>query len=790
MKMKLLFALCGVPLFVSTALADECDDELLPFIFKGKLRSCGWVAAKPEKRCRKSALVERCPATCEAEGCGDGSTLSPTLASECFDFDDHFPAGRKDRTCEWVGRRERRCLKFGDFCPVTCGLCEGEEESLEPTPSPLPASSLHIATDKTDYRSGEAFHVTFVNSDPERKDWIGIYPRGSVDDDHVPSGPEMWVYACGTQHCAEKTFTGSVMFSKFQPEEGDWPLDDGEYEVVLVRNEWLPPYEVVTHSEPFVVSNIAPAPTPALTIGVLEPGDSGYAEAITTTNRFCHVRCPATVVQPANAEELAHWMRSDTNPFTVKGGGHSYSCQSVAADGGTLVDTSRLNSYEFIETSEGKTELKMGAGLRFIDVLPEVTERMFSMPHGECTTVGIAGYFLNNGNHPELGNLRRLYDTPYIKRIEGVTTRGSIIQVDENGVQILDSSATEDQEALQSSLIQALRQQTEDSEVQKKVAQTELELVQQYGANMMVATSITIELLPRLEPFFAHIVFDAAQVLEAGVLRDLFFFDEDSNDVDCGIIIETHYSSDIEVALLVKCVDWGDATGANILNVMNDYDWSISWEMMESKSSYFLWHASSHGLGWVPRTYIVALDEAVDVADIVIGHLADLTECANCFVEFHQYQYGAHLDYWCSDLPENKERCMADTANMHERIEESLGVPWFADPHLPNCEGDDWEVTGLFTHYSPFLSMSRSVARDVAEVWDEDDRLGFWMGAKDELPTGECDAGTTTPSLSDTCVAAGVTISSLAEIERVKYETLCPDVLNYEYFKDQNEACN
>jgi hypothetical protein len=717
------------------ALSDNCNDDILPFFFKNRIRTCTWVGEKIDKRCNKPVLVDHCPETCEKEGCGDGSTPSPTVEVECSDHNGRFPHNDKTRTCKWVGKRANRCAWWGEVCPLTCGLCDDPNPT---TPSPVPDDALHIETDKVEYDSGEAFEVSFVNADADRKDWIGIYAQGSVEGGKVPATPAMWLRTCGDQDCAVKTYSGKLTFSKFQPEEGwgdKWPLDDGEYEAVLVRDGWWPPYTALAQSA-FTVADVAPAPTPPLSISILTPGDEGYAKAITTTNRFCHVRCPATVVQPENAAELAHWMRSDTNPFTVKGGGHSYACQSVAADGGTLVDTSLLNDYEFVNMEDGTTQLKIGAGLRFIDVLPAVKEAGFSMPHGECSTVGIAGYILNNGDHPDLRNLDRLYETPYVKKIEGVTTRGSIIQVDEDGVTIVESSTTEDPDSLQESLTQALTTLAEVAAAQEgdthtAIAATELELVQQYGANMLVATTIWVELLAQPEPFFAHVIFDASEVLAADILRDLFYLDEDSDSVDCGIIIETHYSADIEVALLVKCVDWDDQGGVNILNVFQDYSWSVNWEMEETTSAYFLWHASSHGLGWVPRTYYVVLDEAVDVAAIVIEHLASLTECANCFAEFNQYQFGAHLDYWCSDMPENKDRCVADTANMHERIEDSLGVSWWADPHLPNCEGDTddwWDFTGVFSHYSPIMSMSRNAARNIAEVWDEDDRLGFWMG--------------------------------------------------------------
>ena len=114
----------------------NCVDDI-SFEVRGKQRNCEWVAQK-KKRCKK--FGENCPVTC-----GLCPTLSPTPAPSstqaeiptdvpnespgCAD-EISFEAGGKQRNCDWVAKKKKkRCKKYSEHCPVTCDLCESEDES-------------------------------------------------------------------------------------------------------------------------------------------------------------------------------------------------------------------------------------------------------------------------------------------------------------------------------------------------------------------------------------------------------------------------------------------------------------------------------------------------------------------------------------------------------------------------------------------------------------------------------------------------------------------------------------
>ena len=291
----------------------------------------------------------------------------------------------------------------------------------------------------------------------------------------------------------------------------------------------------------------------------LRPSDDGYAEAIAVTNAFCHVRCPRVVLQPTNPFELAEWMRTSNEPFTVKGGGHSYGCQSVAADDGVLIDTSRLKARQLHTMEDGSVQLELGAGWLFADVLPWLHDQGFIMPHGECSTVGVAGWLLNNGNHPELLNYQRWYgERPFLRRITAVTTQGSVLAIDENGdFEIVDRSPSEPQ------IVWGMRRLfTRTSKVFDAVTSLfdlpslRETLFERLGANWMVATSFRIEVLRRPEPFFGHVLFDFQSVVtDPAALEGLMRIDDLEPNVECGISVLTNAVPNEEISVFLKCVE-------------------------------------------------------------------------------------------------------------------------------------------------------------------------------------------------------------------------------------------
>merc|ERR1719382_660680 len=179
---------------------------------------------------------------------------------------------------------------------------------------------------------------------------------------------------------------------------------------------------------------------------ILKPGDlsnrQAYLHALATTNRFCPTRCASEIVQPDNAAELAEWLRDNQDKsFVVKGGGHSYACQSVPQDGGVMIHTERMNDIKVFRRPDGSAYVRAGAGLTFDQLVPRLAKMNYSMPHGECLTVGLGGWALNLGNHPELKNFDNKWGyngKGFINKITMVSYKGSIFTVDKDGIDLVE----------------------------------------------------------------------------------------------------------------------------------------------------------------------------------------------------------------------------------------------------------------------------------------------------------------------------------------------------------------
>ena len=516
----------------------------------------------------------------------------------------------------------------------------------------------------------------------------------------------------------------------------------------------------------------------------LYPGDDGYAEAIAVTNAFCHVRCPRFVLQPTDPFELAEWMRSSDAPFTVKGGGHSYGCQSVAEDDGVLIETSRLKARTLHTMEDGSVQLELGAGWTFADVLPWLEERGYIMPHGECSTVGVAGWLLNGGNHPELWNFNRWYGgRPFLKRITAVTTQGSVIEIDDKGdIEIIVRSPSESSDFLWKMRRMLLKNKPAYSLLYDVVAPDSIftHKAQTIGANWIVATSFRIEVLPRPEPFFAFVSFDLRDVLAPPVLDRLLTIDHDVSYVDCGIIVQTNALKTQAATLTLKCADWVDSDGAT-LRAMFDRSGFEHAEMHPVSSSYLAWHTNSSGKGWVPMTRLSFGQPNAEQLGRLLSRLYT-RRCEECFVEINHWEPfpnglfrdmtekwtgSAHMDWFCSDTPSNKERCVAWSEEVN--ADPDWGVGRFADPHLPNC--DPSEVT---THYNSLYFGLGLGRRLLKRLWDPNRRISYWMDT--EGTSQMCDAGVAQGELSSTCRRAGVDATSLAAIKYNEYKERCDAV--------------
>lgn len=88
-----------------------------------------------------------------------------------------------------------------------------------------------------------------------------------------------------------------------------------------------------------------------------------------------------------------------------------------------------------MKRSDGTAFARLGSGLNFQDIIPQLNKMGYMMPHGECITVGLGGYLLNNGNHPESQNYERIYnERPYLSKITGVDYDGNVFAIDKTGL--------------------------------------------------------------------------------------------------------------------------------------------------------------------------------------------------------------------------------------------------------------------------------------------------------------------------------------------------------------------
>ena len=94
----------------------SCEDTDT-FEVKGKTRECSWVASKKEKRCKK--FSDYCPVTCETcpapapvpSPMASPVPVDPTQAPNCEDLDTFEDSKGKTRTCSWVGKKEKQRCK-------------------------------------------------------------------------------------------------------------------------------------------------------------------------------------------------------------------------------------------------------------------------------------------------------------------------------------------------------------------------------------------------------------------------------------------------------------------------------------------------------------------------------------------------------------------------------------------------------------------------------------------------------------------------------------------------------
>jgi len=160
---------------------------------------------------------------------------------------------------------------------------------------------------------------------------------------------------------------------------------------------------------------------------VLIPGDDEY-DAERAGNQTARWHRPAVVVGatgPADVQAAVTFATGHGLPVAVQGTGHALS--AVAAEGGVLINTSRMQGVR-VKAEAGTAWI--GAGVRWDQVLHETAPAGLAPLSGSAPGVGVVSYTLGGG----LGLLSRRYGyaADHVRGVDVVTADGRLRQVTED----------------------------------------------------------------------------------------------------------------------------------------------------------------------------------------------------------------------------------------------------------------------------------------------------------------------------------------------------------------------
>merc|ERR1711892_1039621 len=130
------------------------------------------------------------------------------------------------------------------------------------------------------------------------------------------------------------------------------------------------------------------------------PGQSGFEEKRKVMNAACTAQ-PAVIVVPNFDQDVSTIIKAtkaNNLELSVRSGGHSYTCTNIK-EGGVHMDMRSFNKLEMVDTALSPTgkAMNLGPGRLWGDVLEFAPPETYSYPHGQCRSVGVAGYLLGGG---------------------------------------------------------------------------------------------------------------------------------------------------------------------------------------------------------------------------------------------------------------------------------------------------------------------------------------------------------------------------------------------------------
>lgn len=176
-------------------------------------------------------------------------------------------------------------------------------------------------------------------------------------------------------------------------------------------------------------TSTSPLPKPAipesLAAAAIQPGDRDYGAVRHTYTRL---GSPAVVIRARHRQDIADALahaRTAQVPVTARSGGHGISGRSTN-DRGIVIDLSRLNIVEVLDSRSGLVRVEAGA--RWGDVAATLAPHGLGLSSGDTGDVGVGGLATAGG----IGLMSRLHGLTidHMRAAELVLADGSVVRAD------------------------------------------------------------------------------------------------------------------------------------------------------------------------------------------------------------------------------------------------------------------------------------------------------------------------------------------------------------------------
>ena len=156
-------------------------------------------------------------------------------------------------------------------------------------------------------------------------------------------------------------------------------------------------------------------------------GDIAYDTARFNYNKRFNV-FPQAIFAPTTEQEIAYVLsvlKQYNLEFALRSGGHCYEPASLSS--GYIID---LENFNQILPDVTNSQVYLGAGCLFQDIIPELGNLNYAIPAGTCPTNCITGYTLGGG----IGLLGRLYGLgcDSVQSITFLNANSEVIEVNAN----------------------------------------------------------------------------------------------------------------------------------------------------------------------------------------------------------------------------------------------------------------------------------------------------------------------------------------------------------------------